>query len=70
MALLMFQRLVPGKLGRMNRCFARFEDDPPGGPGRFLPSAIMLDHPGQRLKVLDGPNVEPRRLSEHFLPGV
>ena len=33
----------------------------------MLPSAIMVDHPGQRLKLPDGPSVEPRRLSEHCL---
>ena len=26
-----------------------------GGPDRFLPSTIMLDPPGQRLKLPDGP---------------
>ena len=38
-----------------------------GGPGRLLPSVMMLDPPGQRLKVPDGPSVEPRRLSEYCL---
>ena len=51
----------------LNRCFVQLEYETSGGPGRFLPSAIMLDHPGQRLKLPDGPSVEPRRLSEYFL---
>ena len=38
-----------------------------GGPDRFLPSAIMLDPPGQRLKLPDGPSVQRRRASEHCL---
>ena len=38
-----------------------------GGPDRFLPSAIMLDPPGQRLKLPDGPSVQLRRASEHCL---
>ena len=36
-----------------------------GGPDRFLPSAIMLDAPGQRLMLPDGPCVQLRRVSEH-----
>ena len=27
----------------------------------------MLDQPGQRLQLPDGPSVEPRRLPEHCL---
>ena len=38
-----------------------------GGPDRFLPSAIMLDPPGQRFKLPDGPSVQPQRASEHCL---
>ena len=38
-----------------------------GGPDRFLPSAIMLDPPGQRLRLPDGSSVQLRRASEHFL---
>ena len=32
-----------------------------------MSSAMRLDHPGQRLKLPDGPSVDPRRLSEHCL---
>ena len=38
-----------------------------GGPDRFLPSAIMLDPAGQRVKLPDGPSVQLRRASEHCL---
>ena len=38
-----------------------------GGPDRFLPSAIMLDPPGQRLKLPDGLSIQLRRASEHCL---
>ena len=34
---------------------------------RFLPSAIMLDPPGQRSKQPDGPSVQLRRASEHCI---
>ena len=34
-----------------------------GSPDRFLPSAIMLDPPGQRLKLPGGPSVQLRRAS-------
>ena len=43
------------------------EEQSVGGPERFLPSAIMLDAPGQRLKLLDGHSVQLRRASEHCL---
>ena len=48
-----------GKLG--------LDEQSVGGPDRFLPSAIMLDPPGQRLKLPDGPRVQLRRASEHCL---
>ena len=38
-----------GKLG--------LDQESVGGPDHFLPSAIMLDPPGQRLKLADGPSV-------------
>ena len=38
-----------------------------GGPDRFLPSAIVLDPPGQPSKLRDGPSVQLRRASEHCL---
>ena len=43
------------------------DEESVGGPDRFLPSAIMLDPPGQRLKLPDGPSVQLRRASEHCL---
>ena len=43
------------------------DEESVGGPDRFLPSAIMLDPPSQRLKLPDGPSVQLRRASEHCL---
>ena len=43
------------------------DEESVGGPDRFLPSAIMLDPPGQRLKLPDGPSFQLRRASEHCL---
>ena len=37
------------------------------GPDGFLPSAKMLDPPGQRVKLPDGPSVQLRRALEHCL---
>ena len=48
-----------GKLG--------LDEESVGGPDRFLPSPIMLDPSGQRLKPPDGPSVQVRRASEHCL---
>ena len=48
-----------------NRCLARLDEESAGGLDRFLSSAIMLDPPGQRLKLPDGPSVQLRRASEH-----
>ena len=33
----------------------------------MLPSAMMLEPPGQHFKLPDGPSVEPQYLSEHWL---
>ena len=51
----------------MNRCLARLDEESSRGPDRFLPSAIMLDPPGQHQKLPDGPSVQPRCASEHCL---
>ena len=48
-----------GKLG--------LDEESVGGPDRFLPSAIVLDPPGQRLKLPDGPSAQLWRASEHCL---
>ena len=48
-----------GKLG--------LDEQSVGGSDRLLPSAIMLDPTGQRLKLPDGPSVQLRRVSEHCL---
>ena len=48
-----------GKLG--------LDEESVGGPERFLPSARMLDPPGQRLQLPDGPSVQLRRASEQCL---
>ena len=50
-----------------NRCLARLDEESAGGLDRFPSSAIMLDPPGQRLKLSDGPNVQPRHAVEHCL---
>ena len=48
-----------GKLG--------LDEESVGGPDRFLPWVILMDPPGQRLKLPDGPSVQLRRASEHCL---
>ena len=65
MHFIMFLRLASGYLGGPNRCLAPPDEESSGGPDRFLSSAIMLDPPGQRLKLPDGPRVQPRRVPEH-----
>ena len=48
-----------GKLG--------LDEESVGGPDCFLPSAILLDPPGERLKLPHGPSFQLRRASEHCL---
>ena len=58
-------RIIPGTR-HIARSFGKLGQDEQsvGGPDR-LPSAIMLDAPGQRLMLHDGPCVQLRRVSEH-----
>ena len=60
-------RIIPGTR-HIARSFGKLGQDEQsvGGPDR-LPSAIMLDPPGQRLKPPNGPSVQLRRASEHCL---
>ena len=60
---------IPGTR-HITRSFGKvgLDEQSVGGPDRFLPSAMMLDPPGQRLKLPDGPSVQLRRASEHSLP--
>ena len=67
MHFIMFLRLASGYLGGASHCLARLDEESSGGPDRFLPSAITLDPPGQRLKLPDSPSVQPRRASEYCL---
>ena len=48
-----------GKLG--------LDEESVRGPDHLLPLAMMLDPPGQRLKLPDGPSVQLRRASEQCL---
>ena len=52
---------IPGTRG-IARSFGKLglDEESVGGPDRFLPSAIMLDPPDQRLKLPDGPSVQLR----------
>ena len=51
---------IPGTRHIIARSFGELglDQQSVGGPDRFLPSAIMLDPPGQRLKLPDGPSVQ------------
>ena len=55
-------RYIAGSFGELG-----LDEESLGGPDRFLPSATMLDPPGQRLKLPDGASVQPRRASEQCL---
>ena len=61
-------RIIPGTR-HIARSFGKLglDEQSVGGPDRFLPSAIMLDPPGQRFKIPDGPRVQLRRASEYCL---
>ena len=67
MHFMMFLCLTSGWLGGPNRCLARLDEESSGGQDHFLPSALMLTPPGQRLKLPDSPSVQPRCALEHFL---
>ena len=43
------------------------DEESVGGSDRFLPSAIVLDPPGQRLQLPEGLSVQLRRVLEHCL---
>ena len=64
---IMFLRLASGELGGANRCLGQLDEGSSGDPDHFLPSTILLDPPGQRLKLPDGSSVQPRRALEHCL---
>ena len=59
---------IPGAR-HMARSFGKLglDGESVGGPDHFLPWTIMLDPPGQRLKLPDGPSVQLRRASERCL---
>ena len=60
-----FRYRVPGAR-HIARSFGKLglDGESAGGPDRFLPSAIVLDPPGQRLQLPGGPSAQLRRASE------